>query len=84
MSEVSVLVRRGIGWSIVAMATGLLVNLSSIVTLTGEISREPALIFVSGILFVRGGTRHRPCSKSPGARLVPQGQAARHPHRGGR
>ena len=59
MSEVSVLVCRGIGWSICRFGYRTPVNLSSIVTLTAEISREPALDLCVRHSFVRGGLAYR-------------------------
>ena len=44
-----------LGPTLVAMAAGMLLNLGSLATLTEEISREPALIFVSGILLFIAG-----------------------------
>jgi hypothetical protein len=44
-----------VGPTLVAMAGAMLMNLGSLPVLTGEISREPVLILVSGVLlFVAG------------------------------
>jgi hypothetical protein len=44
-----------IGPTLVAMTAGMLLNIGSISTLAEQVSRDPALIFVSGILlFVAG------------------------------
>jgi hypothetical protein len=44
-----------IGPTLVAIAAGMLLNIGSIPTLAEQVSRDPALIFVSGILlFVAG------------------------------
>jgi hypothetical protein len=44
-----------VGPTLVAMAVAMLMNLGSLPVLTGEISREPVLILVSGVLlFVAG------------------------------
>ena len=44
-----------IGPTLVAIAAGMLLNIGSFPALTDQVSRDPALIFVSGILlFVAG------------------------------
>ena len=44
-----------IGLTLVAIAAGMLLNIGSFATLAEQVSRDPALIFVSGILsFIAG------------------------------
>jgi hypothetical protein len=53
-----------IGPTLVAIASGVLLNIGSFPELTKQVSRDPALIFVSGIPLVRRGTCHYERSQS--------------------
>ena len=53
-----------IGPTLVAIAAGMLLNIGSFPTLAEQVSRDPALIFVSGILLFVAGLAIVPPSQS--------------------